>query len=276
VLRSRSHVMDIAMVAVPPGVTASAARKPSAARQIRFLNRMAIAVMLALSAVLAFAPATVAQIVPSGPTVPPGPIVPSELGGPLADMFPGIENFFPGVGMPGPDINSHVSCAPADEQQHDCGQGSDAGEDGAGALDIDGESNSDSDSERGRASVRGAPRLVLSARPRRDRTQPLAFRLSGRLVPPMGLLGLAELFQTVGVDVRAEACNGRVTIAFETRGRTVARRRASVTSTCRFSSRITIDTRRSVGRARRLKATARFGGNRLLAPVRRSITLHIG
>jgi hypothetical protein len=116
---------------------------------------------------------------------------------------------------------------------------------------------------------------VLSARPRRDRRLPLRFRLSGRLVPPKGLVGVAELFRMLGVDIRGPACNGRVTIAFKAKRRTVVRRRASVTSTCRFRSAVTIRTRRRLGRARRLKASARFGGNRLLAPVRRSIKLPI-
>src|SRR5687768_6480640 len=221
----------------------------------------AIAVVLALSAVLAFPSAPVAQMVPSQPSLPP------QLG-PLADLLPGIENLFPGTGMPGPGLQSNVSCAPADEQQHDCGQGSDVGED----IEI----NIDSDRDGGRASARGGPRLVLSARPRSDRSVPLRFRLSGRLVPPKGLVGAAELLKTLGVDVRAQACNGRVTITFKARGRTVARRRASVDRSCRFRSGVTIRSRRRLGRARRLKASARFGGNRLVGPARRSIKLRIG
>jgi hypothetical protein len=229
-------------------------------RQIPLLNRMAITVVLALSVVLAFAPAPMAQIVPSNPSLPP------QLGGPPADPFPGIESLFPGMRLP-PDIQSQVNCATADEQQHDCGQGSDVGED----IDI----NIESDRDGGRASVRGAPRLVLRARPRSDRTLPLRFRLSGRIVPPTGLAGVAELFRLLGLEVRAPACNGRVTITFKARGRTVVRRRASVTSTCRFTSRVTIRTRRRLGRAKRLKASARFGGNSRLAPVRRAIKLPI-
>lgn len=227
-------------------------------------NRIAIAVVLALFAVLAFASAAVAQIVPSLPSVPSQPSVQPEPGGPMADLFRGIENLFPGTGMPGRGIQFQVHCAPADEQQHDCAEGSDVGEDVASDNDRD-----------GGASDRGAPRLVLRARPRSDRRLPLRFGFSGRLVPPIGLVGVAELFRMLGMDVRARACNGRVTIAFKARGRTVVRRRASVTGTCRFRSRVTIRTRKRLGRARRLKATARFGGNRLLAPVRRSIKLPI-
>jgi hypothetical protein len=220
----------------------------------------AIAVVLSLSAALAFPSAPVAQMVPSQPSLPP------QLG-PLADLFPGIESLFPGTGTPGSGIQSNVSCAPADEQQHDCGQGSDVGEDIS--IDID------RDRDGGSASVRGATRLVLSVRPRSDRSLPLRFRLSGRLVPPKGLVSLAELFRTLGVDVRAQACNGRVTITFKARGRTIARRRASVTSTCRFRTGVTIRTRRRLGRARRLRASARYGGNRFVGPVRRSLKLRI-
>ena len=264
-LHSRRQIMDGAIVTAQLGAAASAAQKPSASRHHPFLNRMAIALVLALFAVLAFASAAIAQIVPPQPFVPSQPMVPPEQGGPMADLFQGIENLFPGTGMPGRGIQFQVNCAPADEQQHDCAEGSDVGEDVASDNDRD-----------GGASDRGAPRLVLRARPRSDRTLPLRFGFSGRLVPPMGLVGVAELFRMLGMDVRARACNGRVTIAFKARGRTVVRRRASVTSTCRFRSRVTIHTRRRLGRARRLKATARFGGNRLLAPVRRSIKLPIG
>jgi hypothetical protein len=250
-LHSRTHIMDSAMPTAQLGAAASATPKPSASRKNPFLHRMAIAVVLALSAALAFASAAVAQIVPSQPSVPSQPGVQPVPGGPIADLFNGI--------------NFQVGCAPADEQQHDCAEGSDVGEDVASDKDRD-----------GGASDRGAPRLVLRARPRSDRTLPLRFGFRGRLVPPMGLVGVAELFRMLGMDVRARACNGRVTIAFKARGRTVVRRRASVTSTCRFRSRVMIRTRRRLGRARRLKATARFGGNRLLAPVRRSIKLPIG
>jgi hypothetical protein len=259
-LHSGRHIMDSATATAQLGVAATAALKPSAPRQKPFVNRMAIAIVLALSAVLASASAAIAQIVPPEPSVQPVPR------GPVADLFHGIENLFPGRGMPGPDIQFQVSCARADEQQHDCAEGSDVGEDVASDRDRDG----------GRALVRAAPRLLLRARPRSDRTLPLRFGLSGRLVPPRGLAGVAALFRMLGVDVRAPACNGRVTIAFKARGRTVVRRRASVSSTCRFRSRATIRTRRRLGRARRLKASARFGGNRLLAPVRRSINLPIG
>jgi hypothetical protein len=230
-------------------------------RQIPLFDRMAISVVLALSAVFAFASAPKAQIVPPNPSVPP------QLGGPLADRLPGIENLFSGMGIP-PDVQSQISCATGDEQQHDCGQGTDVGED----IEI----NIDSDKDGGRASVRRAPGLVLSARPRSDRTLPLRFRLSGRVVPPMRLGGVAELFRLLGLDVRPHGCNGRVNITFKARGRTVAGRRASVTSTCRFKSHVTIRTRRRLGRARRLRAIARFGGNRRLAPVRRAIKLSIG
>jgi hypothetical protein len=248
--------MDIAMLAVPPGVTASAAREPRASRKIPLRNRMAIAVVPALSAVLALAPAAIAQT----PVVPPQPIAPPEPGGLVADtLFSGRERLFPGIGVPGLGAQSHVTCARSDEQQNDC---------------ID--NNSNRDSESGSSAAGGAPRLELSARPRRDRTLPLRFRLSGRLKPPVRLVGMAELLGELGLDVRGLACNGGVTVAFKASGRRVARRRAFVTSNCRFRSGISIGTRRRVGRARRLKATARFGGNRLLAPVRRSITLHIG
>jgi hypothetical protein len=47
------------------------------------------------------------------------------------------------------------------------------------------------------------PRLLLRARPRRDRTLPLRFRLSGRLMPPVGLVRVAEFFRkTFGTSTR--------------------------------------------------------------------------
>jgi hypothetical protein len=60
-LHSRRHIKDSAVVTAQPGVAAAAARKPSATRQIPLLNRMAIAVVLALLVVAAIPAATEAR-----------------------------------------------------------------------------------------------------------------------------------------------------------------------------------------------------------------------
>jgi CSLREA domain-containing protein len=112
--------------------------------------------------------------------------------------------------------------------------------------------------------VRGTSRLELKARSGGDRD----IRVRGRVKPAVGLAALAKGAEMLGVDVRELACNGRVTVTLKARGRPVARRRASVKRNCRFGARLTVSSA-----ATNLKATARFRGNKLLAPARRSATV---
>jgi len=93
--------------------------------------------------------------------------------------------------------------------------------------------------------ARFRPRLVVRATRRGA-----SLRVSGRLRLPRGL-------------IRSRSCTGgRVDVRIRRDGRTVARRRARVTRTCRFTTRVPY---------RRGRVVAHFRGTRILAPVRRRV-----
>jgi hypothetical protein len=105
-----------------------------------------------------------------------------------------------------------------------------------------------------------APGLSLSLRPSRDRRPPFAFRATGTLRRPA----------TVSPS---QGCSGRVTIRARAGRRTVSTRRATLSRNCeygvilRFRSRV----------ARRVRLTARFGGNDALSTRgSRSRTIRLG
>jgi hypothetical protein len=118
-------------------------------------------------------------------------------------------------------------------------------------------------------------RLVLTAPKRRAGGLPATVRFSGWLMPPMRLNRVDGFFErTFGIDLGV--CRGPVTVAYKSGGRVIARRRSSVTRMCAFNSSITIRSRRALGRAGRLRATARFDGNALLGPAQHSIAVRVG
>jgi hypothetical protein len=118
-------------------------------------------------------------------------------------------------------------------------------------------------------------RMMLSARPRRAQRLPATLRFDGFLMAPMRLNRVDGFFErTFGIDLGV--CRGPVMVAFKSGGRTIARRRASVTNTCTFRSSITIRKRKALGRRGRLRATARFGGNKLLGAARHSTVVRVG
>jgi hypothetical protein len=118
-------------------------------------------------------------------------------------------------------------------------------------------------------------RLVLTAPKRRARGLPATVRFDGWLMPPMRLNRVDGFFaRTFGIDLGV--CRGPVTVAYKSGGRVIARRRASVTRMCAFKSSITIRSSRELGRGRKVRATARFGGNALLGPAKHSIAVRVG
>jgi hypothetical protein len=120
-----------------------------------------------------------------------------------------------------------------------------------------------------------SPRLVVMPQPRRARTLPARFRLDGLLRAPMRLDRVSGFFEkTFGLDLGV--CSGHVTMAFKSAGREFARRRVALTPSCGFRSDITIRSRRRLGPAGKVRVTARFPGNELLAPVRFSTVLRVG
>ena len=118
----------------------------------------------------------------------------------------------------------------------------------------------------GVAAVPGAPRtrprLALRIRARRVTSGRLRLRvLGGLLVAP-------------GVD-RTAACRGRVTLAFRARGRTISRRRVAVRPSCRFGTRITTRAGGRLASARRVRVSARFGGNSTLEPAGKIVSRRV-
>jgi hypothetical protein len=94
-----------------------------------------------------------------------------------------------------------------------------------------------------------APGLSLSLRPSRDRRPPYAFRATGTLRRPT----------TVSPS---QGCSGRVTIRARAGRRTVSTRRATLSRNCEYGVILRFRTRV----ARRVRLTARFGGNDVLSP----------
>jgi hypothetical protein len=118
-------------------------------------------------------------------------------------------------------------------------------------------------------------RLMLNAPKRRAHGLPATVKFSGWVMPPMRLNRVGGFFErTFGIDLGV--CRGPVTVTYKSGGRILARRRASVTRMCMFNSSITIRRRAALGRAGKVRATARFGGNGLLGPAQHSIAVRVG
>lgn len=90
--------------------------------------------------------------------------------------------------------------------------------------------------------------LSLSIRPSRDRRPPYTFRATGRLARP----------DTVAPS---QGCSGEVTIKARTSRRTALTRRAKLSRNCEYSLTLRFRSRP----ASRLRVTARFGGNDVMA-----------
>ena len=93
-----------------------------------------------------------------------------------------------------------------------------------------------------------SPGFGLSLRPSRDRRPPYAFRATGRLLRP----------STVAPS---QGCSGEVTITAKAGSRTAATRRVKLSRNCEYSLTLRFRSRP----ASRLRMTARFGGNDVLA-----------
>jgi hypothetical protein len=106
--------------------------------------------------------------------------------------------------------------------------------------------------------TKATPRPIgLVVSPKRDRRLPLRFKASGRLRAPAGVK-------------LAQACNGRMTVKLERRGKTVASKKPRLrlrTGHCVYSTKLVLRTRTRIGkRTKRLTVTARFPGNARLKP----------
>ena len=102
------------------------------------------------------------------------------------------------------------------------------------------------------APARAVPTLTSRVKPRRDRVRPFRFRVRGTLLPSAGVNS-------------SQACQGRVTIRFKLRRKTVRLRRARITTRCTYSSRVRVRLRPRRHPVR-LRVVVRFGGNAVLKP----------
>jgi hypothetical protein len=91
--------------------------------------------------------------------------------------------------------------------------------------------------------------LSLAAKPKRDRRLPYKFTFSGRLTPAAGA-----------------TCSGKVALKVRRGAKTVAKKTATLASTCRWKAVVKFKNRRKLGkkRAGKLTAKARFRGNTAL------------
>jgi 6-phosphogluconolactonase (cycloisomerase 2 family) len=100
----------------------------------------------------------------------------------------------------------------------------------------------------------GAPKkLSLSAKPKRDRKLPFKFTFSGKLTLPAGMSA-------------AQGCSGKVAVIVKRGKKTVFKKSAKVSSSCKWKVVATFKNRRKLGKKRSgtLAATATFGGNAAL------------
>jgi hypothetical protein len=113
------------------------------------------------------------------------------------------------------------------------------------------------------AVVKKAPKkLSLSAKPKRDRTLPFKFTFSGKLSPATGTV-----------------CSGKVVVTVKHGKKTVARKTAKLSSSCKWKAVVKFTNRKKLGKKRsgKLVAKARYGGNAALnAKSSKALTVRYG
>jgi hypothetical protein len=105
-------------------------------------------------------------------------------------------------------------------------------------------------------------KLSLGAKPKRDRKLPFRFVFSGKLTPAAGT-----------------TCSGKVVVTVKRGSKTVAKRTATLASSCTWTATVTFKNRRKLGKtpSGKLTATARFGGNAALnAKSSKALTVRFG
>lgn len=98
--------------------------------------------------------------------------------------------------------------------------------------------------------------IVVRITPSSDTKKPFTFKTTGRIVPPIGM-------------TRAEACSSRGIVAVQVKrfNSTISNRRTRLKANCRFSSSVTFKHPKRFAKAKRLKFTVRFAGNRRLEAI---------
>lgn len=105
-------------------------------------------------------------------------------------------------------------------------------------------------------------KLSLGAKPRRDRRLPFRFTFSGRLTPAAGT-----------------TCSGKVTVTVKRGRKTVAKKAAKLSSSCRWKAVVKIKNRKRLGTkpTGKLTVRARYGGNAALnAKASKAMTVRYG
>lgn len=107
-------------------------------------------------------------------------------------------------------------------------------------------------------------RVSASTTPRRDTDSPFRFRTTGRVTLPAGIR-------------TADGCTGSVSVQIKAGTRTISTRRARLSRTCTYSSRVTFRGRSRFRGRRALTFQTRFTGNEVLLPRRSArITRRVG
>lgn len=110
---------------------------------------------------------------------------------------------------------------------------------------------------------RKAPlKLSAAAKPKRDRTLPFKFTFSGRLTPAPG-----------------SACSGKVVLTVKRATKTVAKKSATVSPSCRWKAVVKFSNRKKLGKkpSGKLVAKARYGGNAAMtAKSAKALTVRYG
>ena len=108
------------------------------------------------------------------------------------------------------------------------------------------------------------PRLTAVVGPKRDRTAPYSFVVTGRLVRPKGVSA-------------ARGCRGRVRVQAKVGKRVLRRATRAVDNTCHYTVPIKLKNRRHVPHSGKVKLTVRFLGNSALrARSARTLTVRAG
>jgi hypothetical protein len=107
------------------------------------------------------------------------------------------------------------------------------------------------------------PAFSAKAKPSRDKKAPYVYKVSGKATLPVGMTA-------------TEGCSGRVTITLKFGKKTVATKKAKVTTTCTYSAKLTASKKVKLPKSGKLKGSAKFGGNAALSSVTKKFTVKFG
>ena len=103
--------------------------------------------------------------------------------------------------------------------------------------------------------TRLAGKLSAKVRPARDLKAPFVFKTTGKLTLPAGVK-------------LTDGCTGRVSVQVKAGTKTISTRRVTLSKRCGYSVTVRFANKRRFGKARKLKLTTRFLGNKVILPGR--------